>query len=435
MNCPICKGFDKDNYFKCPECERDYICDSHYDKNELVCTECAEKYKSKSEEKSVKKKIAVGETDAEDEGTKKEKKIPFYLKSVNCPICGGNTQNRFFKPKIYSERKVDIDKHVSVYGWSDPDFKDYHPPLYLFWHCNNCRYTAEKVDFEKSGKDSWSNFRILKRAYPEKLQDDKAAEKLVAWLGKGINYDQMNYPISFKLHILGIYIQEILEQDNRDTLKLGRYYLRTAWLLRELKEKEGEDKDKEVEQKKTQELDIINSIINELKKAWKDIPTNEEEYLKKAVEYLSKAYVEHPAIKNVAAVVDMLLWLSGICLKMGDQQKGLNYLNSVIQEGQKQKVKLNNRLKNPEISDDEVKNLSIQSKKISTTVSKARDLMQDIQYQKFKAQKEKAKKIFEKIADRPPEEIREILSKKGFTQKVIDSLVPEKKKKLFGLFG
>ena len=205
--------------------------------------------------------------------------------------------------------------------------------------------------------------------------------------------------------------------------------------MSELKEKEGEDKDKEVEQKKSQELEIINNIINELKKAWKDIPTNEEEYLKKAVEYLSEAYVNHPAIKNVAAVVDMLLWLSGICLKMGDQQKGLNYLNNVIQEGQKQKVKIENRLKNPEISDDEVRNLSVQSKKISNTVSKARDLMQDIQYQKFKAQKEKAKKIFEKISDRPPEEIREILSKKGFTQKVIDSLVPEKKKKLFGLFG
>jgi len=428
-------GFDKNDHFKCPECERDYICGSHYDAEEFVCTECSEKYKSKGEEKGVKNKISGGETAAKDENTKEEKKTPFYFKNIACPMCGGITKNRVFKPKIYSERKVDIDKHVIAYGWSEPDFKDYHPPLYLFWHCNNCRYTAEKVDFEKPGKDSWSNFRILKRAYSEKLQDDRTAEKLVAWLGKGINYDQMNYPMSFKLHILGIYIQEILEQENRDTLKLGRYYLRTGWLLRELKEKESEDKDKKVELKKPRELDIINNIINELKKAWKDIPVNEEEYLKKAVEYLSGAYVAHPAIKNVAAVVDMLLWLSGVCLKMGDQQKGLNYLNSVIQEGQKQKVKINNRLKNPEISDDEARNLSVQSKKISNTVSKARDLMQDIQYQKFKDQKEKAKKIFEKISDRPPEEIREILVEKGFSQKVIDSLVPEKKKKLFGLFG
>jgi len=435
VQCPICGGFDKDNHFKCPECGRDYICGSHYDVNELVCTECAEKYRSKSEEKGVKKKISVAEIPPINEGTKKEKKTPFYFKSIACPMCGVITHNRMFKPKIYYERKVDIDKHVLTYGWSEPDFKDYHPQLYLFWHCSNCRYTAEKADFEKPGKDSWSNFRILKRAYQERLQVDRTAEKLVAWLAKGLNYDQMNYPISFKLHILGIYIQEILEKENRDTLKLGRYYLRTGWLMRELKEKESEDKDKKVELKKTQELDIINNIINELKKVWKDIPANEEEYLKKAVEYLSEAYVNHPAIKNVAAVVDMLLWLSGICLKMGDQEKGLNYLNNVIKEGQKQKAKIKNRLINPKISDDEIRSLSLQSKKISNTVSKARDLMQDIQYQKFKAQKEKAKKLLEKILDKPPEEMREILVKKGFTQKVIDSLVPEKKKKLFGLFG
>ncbi len=60
--------------------------------------------------------------------------------------------------------------------------------------------------------------------------------------------------------------------------------------------------------------------------------------------------------------------------------------------------------------------------------------MQDIQYQKFKAQKEEAKKVYNKIADREPEEIRAILTKKGYSRKVIDSLIPEKKKKLFGLF-
>lgn len=435
MQCPICRGFDKNNHFKCPECGRDYICSSHYDVNELVCSECAEKYRNKSEENGVKKKISVEEISAKFEEIKKEKKTPFYFKSIACPICREIAQNVVFKPKIYSERKVDIDKHVLAYGWSEPDFKDYHPQLYLFWHCNNCGYTAEKADFENPGKDFWSNFRILKRAFPEKLQADRTAEKLVAWLGKEVNYDQMNYPMSFKLHILGIYIQEILEQESRDTLKLGRYYLRTGWLLRELKEIKNEDKDKNVEIKKAQELETINNIINELKKVWKDIPENEEEYLKKAVEYLSEAYINHPAIRNVAVVVDTLLWLSGIYLKMGDQEKGFNYLNNVIKEGQKQKAKLKIRLKNPKISDDEVKNLSIQYKKISNTVSKARDLMQDVQYQKFKAQKEEAKKILEKISDMPPEEIREILVKKGFTQKVIDSLLPEKKKKLFGLFG
>ena len=377
MKCPICGGFDKDDYFKCPECGRDYICGSHYDTDELVCIECAKKSESEMQEKREKGKTSVGETPVKDEGGEKEKKSPFYSKSVVCPMCGMIANNRVFKTKIYSERKVDIDKHVLVYGWTSPDFKEYHPPLYLFWHCSNCKYTAEKVDFESAGKDSWSNFRLLKRAYSEKLQDDRMGEKLVIWLGKGIDYDQLNYPMAFKLHILGIYIQEILKQENRDTLKLGRYYLRTGWLLRELKEKNSE------------ELDIINNIINELKKVWKDIPANEEEYLKKAVEYLNMAYLKHPAVKNVAALIDMILWLSGIYLKMEDQKKALSYLNKVIQECQKQRAKIENRLKGADISDDEVRHLSLQSKKISITLTKARDLYRMLNLRNLKPRKKK----------------------------------------------
>ena len=42
--------------------------------------------------------------------------------------------------------------------------------------------------------------------------------------------------MAFKLHLPAIYIQEIMGEDERDTLKLGRFYLRSAWLLRELSE-------------------------------------------------------------------------------------------------------------------------------------------------------------------------------------------------------
>ena len=423
MDCPICGGFDKDNYFKCPECNRDFICGKHYDANELVCSECAEKHKSKSEVKSSQRKIQVGESPPSEDSVEKEQKTPFYFKNVVCPICGALTRNRLFKPKIYSEKKIDIDKHVLSFGWGDPDFNSYYPPLYFFWHCNNCRYTAEQSDFEGPTKNPWSNFKLIKKVYPEKLQDDKSTEKLVSWLGKGINYDQMNYPMAFKIHLLGIYVQEVLAPEERDLLKLGRYYIRTGWLLRELNEK------------KSKELEIVNNIANELKKIWKDIPLEESGFLLKALDYLNDAYVKHPSIKNAAAAVDMLFWLAGIYLKIEDQQKGLNYLNNVIQEGQKQKAKIEERLKNPKITEDEEKNLFIQSKKISINVSKARDLIQDIQYQKFLAQKAEAKKIIDTMVDNTPEEQREILTQKGFTTKVLDAVVPDKKKKLFGLFG
>ncbi len=474
MQCPICSKFDKANHFTCPECKREYICGSHYDVNELVCTDCAEKIKGVKKQAKKTPAASVGAPEVSE--TAAEPSSPFYFKKISCPVCGSITDNRFFKPKIYSERKVDLDKHVLKFSWSDPNFRKYHPPMYLLWHCKGCKYTAEQRDFESPTKSTWSNFRILKSAFPEKIQSDNIAEKIVSWLSKDINYDRLNYPMAFKLHMLAIYVQEVVEPDERDTLKLGRYYIRAGWLLRELKNKnkefEAEQKKleadkKELEDKKGQEdegkfkeqmerielkikefeinkkeaeerfgkeLEIITSIMKELKKVWKDFPITEEDLIKKSLEYLNDAYTNHPGIKNPAAAMDMLLWISGIYLNIGDKETGLTYLNNVIQAGQKQKTKIETRLKNPKISEEDFRNLSAFSKKISMTIAKARDCMQDIQYEKFKAQKEEAKKIYNKIANREPEEIRQILVKKGYTPKVIDSLVPVKKKKRFGIF-
>lgn len=438
-DCPICKGFDEKDHFKCPECGRDYICGTHYDEDELVCSDCAAKHKG--EVKEVKKppaemKSVKVEAEEPEEGPPSDK-TPFFIKDSACPLCGAVSQNRFFKVKIYSERKVDNDKHVKLFGWSDPDFKFYHPPFYLFWHCSSCFYTAERVDFEKPGKDYWSNFRLLKTAFQGKLQEDRASEKLVSWLAKDVDFDKMNYPMAFNLHLLAIFIQQIVDKEEWDSLKLGRYYLRAGWLLRELKEKKTEaEKEKKAKQlaKLTKELEIINNISTEIKKIWKDLPATETEYLQKAAEFLSIAYESHQAIKNPAAATDILLWIAGIYLKMGDKDKGLNYLNNVIQSGQKQKIKIEARLKTPDLSPEDDKSLSMQVKKIMMSVAKARDQMQEIQYEKFKAQKEQAKKIVAKLEGREPEEIREALRKKGYSLKVMDALVPEKKKKRFGIF-
>ena len=202
----------------------------------------------------------------------------------------------------------------------------------------------------------------------------------------------------------------------------------------ELKIKEFEIYKKEEEEKSSKELEIITGIINELKKVWKDLPITEEELIMKSLEYLNVAYTSHPGINNPAAAMDMLLWISGIYLNIGEQKKGLEYLVNVIQTGQKQTTKIETRLKNPNITKEDFRQLSAFSKKISMTTAKARDWIQDIQYERFKEQKEAAKKIYNKIANREPEEIRQILSKKDYSPKIIDSLVPAKKKKRFGFF-
>ncbi len=192
-----------------------------------------------------------------------EDKSPFLVKKVTCPICKFKSEQRRFKLKIYAEKNVDIDKHVQLYAWIDKDFQNYHPPLYYFWHCPNCYFTESYQDFEEPGKPIWSTFRLLKDDFTQKFQEDQKVEKLVTWLSKGIDYDSMNFTQSVRLHLLAIFIQMILsEEKDVDTLKVGRYYVRTGWLLREMKEM------------KSKELGTVKSILAEVKKLWPEVPVS-----------------------------------------------------------------------------------------------------------------------------------------------------------------
>jgi len=182
------------------------------------------------------------------------------------------------------------------------------------------------------------------------------------------------------------------------------------------------------------DLQVIESILKEAKKLWKNLPSNEIEFLAKGAEYLNKAYEKHPAIKSVVTATDLMLMLAGIYMKMKDEKKGLEYYNLVIQSGGSSKTKIEQRLKRPGITEEEIKNLNMQIKKISVLVGKARDMVADIQAEKFRKLKEQAMKIVKKMEGQEPEFIREALQKKGFQRRVIDVVAPLKKKKLFGLF-
>ena len=153
-----------------------------------------------------------------------ENKTPFLVKKVQCPVCKFRSDQRRFKLKIYGEKNVDLDKHIQLYNWIDKDFNKYHPPLYYLWHCPNCYFTESFMDFENPGKQLWSNFRILKDIFSEKTQDDPKIEKLVSWLSKGIDYDNMNYVQAVRLHLLANFIQLLPDDElDRDSLKIGPF--------------------------------------------------------------------------------------------------------------------------------------------------------------------------------------------------------------------
>ena len=430
MKCAICGEFNEQDNFTCPECNRDNLCGSHYNFDFLICTECADKKAPvvAAPKKEAAEETKGGESAVVDEGPEKN---PFYNRSVKCPVCNTPNDLRWFQGKTYSERNVDLDKHVGSYAWTEKSYEKYHPPFYYMWHCQNCHYTDAYMEFENPTKETYSNFRFLKEVFIDTYHDDERVEKIIDKLGENINYDKINYYQAIKLHFLAIFIQEMLEDpEEKDDFKLGRYYLRTGWLFRELNMKKDIDEKVKI---------TLGKLIEYLKKGWPEVIANEKEALKKAIIHLNQAFTSSQAIKSVVAEIDLLLMIAGIHLKIEEKEQGLKLLNTVLARGQKTKQKLEERIKVADKADkpfppEEMRKYDMQIKKMDALMSKARDTMSDLKSAKMKQEREKAKAIMKSLGERPPLGIRAVLIKKGISERLATDLTPEPKKKFLGLF-
>jgi len=432
LKCAICGEFNEQDNFACPECNRENLCGSHYNFDFLICSECADKKAPVIAAPPPKKEGGDSGADAmaavEDEGPESS---PFYERTVKCPVCNTPNDLKWFKGKTYSEREVDLDKHVGSFAWTEKSYEKYHPPLFYMWHCQNCHYTDAYMEFENPDKDTYSNFRFLKEVFVDSYHDDDRVEKIVDKLGENINYEKINYYQSIKMHLLAIFIQEMLEDPEEiDDFKIGRYYLRTGWLFRELNMKKDIDEKVKV---------TLGKLIEYLKKGWPEVAANEKEALHKAIDHLNKAFTNSQAIKSIVAEIDLLLMIAGIHLKIDEKEKGLKLLNTVLARGQKTKQKLEGRIKEADKADkpfppEEMRRYDMQLKRMDALMSKARDTMSDLKSAKAKKEREKAKVILKSLGVRPPLEIRAALIKKGISERLATEMTPEPKKKFLGLF-
>ena len=270
MKCGICGEFDEADNFSCPNCDRENLCGSHYDFDFLVCSECADKMRPAADKKAAAKKQAAASVKAPAPAQAVEEspdQSPFYIQNVKCPVCDAKNEQRWFHAKIFSERNVDLDKHVGKYMWTEKSFENYLPNLYYIWHCPNCHYADSYITFENPTKDPFNNFRFLKDAFVDKYHDDPRIEKIIDKLGENIDYNKMNHYQSIKIHLLAAFIQELMEEvEEQDVFKIRRYFLRLGWLYREL----NTNKDVSDKVKIT-----LSKLIEFLKKGWQDVPGDE----------------------------------------------------------------------------------------------------------------------------------------------------------------
>ncbi len=355
-------------------------------------------------------------------------KSPFIKKKFPCPICSQEAPNRFIMPKSYLEKGLDSDRHPTGYKWLDESFQDINPPFYHFWHCPTCKYTATQKDFLKPGEDADSNYSTLKK-YFQRMQP--VQKQIVQLLGTGIDYDRMDFPMAMNLHLLAIYIQELVPDDVRDTSKLGSYYLRGAWLYRDQKAKENS----------AEELAQYTAQFDKLAKVWPEVPRSEADCLNKAAAYYELAYQRHPRYADIVMATDLMILISDLYMRAGDMAKTMQCLNVIMQTGQKFRVKQTEMLRREKeegkLSVTRKAQIDAQTNRVNALMEKAGDMRQRIIQLKMKKQEPKVLQAIQTLTAQglDTEQIREKLQQMNVEPQLILKLLGEpKRKKFLGLF-
>ena len=355
-------------------------------------------------------------------------KTPFVKKTVDCPMCNAKSENRFIMPKSYVEKTVESDRHVAAYKWMDEDYVQFHPPFYHFWHCSSCKYTASQRDFLKPGEDSHDNYSLIKKTF---IQMSPAQKQIAQLLGSEIDYDKIDFKMAMNLHLLAIFIQQLVSIEDRDTSKIASYYLRTGWLIREQKARQDPD---------GQMADYAN-FLAKLVKLWPEVPQTEDECLKTAAANFEKAYQSHPKYADVVHATDLMILIADIYLRANDMAMAMKSLNNVMQTGQKFRQQISETMRREKeagkLDLTRKAQIDAQASRVNVLMEKAGDMRQEIIKVKIAEQEPKAKAVVAKLegAGMDSELIREKLKELNFEPQLITKLLGEpKRKKFLGLF-
>ncbi len=151
-----------------------------------------------------------------------------------CPICEAN--NAFFrlKPDVCRPGKQENDGHPQVWKWAKPGFDSLDPKQFFWGICQKCRFAGELDDpeFRAAEKDP-EGFKgqYASSALDRLVAGTLAGKSAVQALGKMINPKEAFGTVLAHFH-LGIFshcLRQRIAPGN-----LARYYLRLAWLYRDL---------------------------------------------------------------------------------------------------------------------------------------------------------------------------------------------------------
>ncbi len=153
----------------------------------------------------------------------------FLRKKTVCPICQNPFSGHTVNPRLFAADTREEDRHVTKYNWAQGIKTDILPHHYEIWHCPTCFYTALHSEFEQAVpsvrcKAAWSSYRQLEPSVQLKIRS------LAKLIDTDPPLDEVTVTI---LNALAVWIHQIVPDDQKNWMDLGRLNLRLAWIYRE----------------------------------------------------------------------------------------------------------------------------------------------------------------------------------------------------------
>ncbi len=158
---------------------------------------------------------------------------PISPARVECPICTTLNEFELVNVGAYIESGRDTDFRPTGIKWRLPRYQEYNPLVFFIATCSNCYYSREFTNSFKEWKndDSFKSNQI-KPVKDKHLEQLSRADSVVKQLGSAIDLTRRpNESAIIKLH-LAIFDELLAEKYNY--FDLGRWYLRIAWIFRDL---------------------------------------------------------------------------------------------------------------------------------------------------------------------------------------------------------
>ncbi len=357
---------------------------------------------------------------------------PFQENYISCPVCLDIEPHYAFKNRLFVERERDIDLRPTVLQWSVRGFEKFHPPLYYIFHCKKCHFAAGVNHYKDPLGEAGISVKKFRAAVKDAHSKIPEVKKVVKLLGEvGDDLREIDFLGAIRMHLLAIYNFHLVPDAlNNDSLNLGRYCHRLAWLYRDLAERPDELR---------ATAPKLARMFEKLAPLWPEVPQDEYAAQAMAVSFFQRALTNSTAVKSSRNEIEIILLISRIFIKLGDMKNSRRFLATA-----RDKIRRMEELDRiPASESAETDAEKVQRHADTRIVSRALDeltnIFNDVRDEVEQAKFEDAVKFARSLDLKSPAEIQKRLTESGFEQDVISRVTElfnkRESKGLFGLFS